>query len=317
LRKLIAPSCRVAPEELTLFNYDDLLLLLLYQQDGLTTSKENAFIKRALRWSCRARQLQRDIKETFPAEKRNSRQRSKKLALFLIPAALTITAVAGYQVVIKHSPPEIEWRTIKVENGMTVPVRLSDSSFIELNSGTILRYPSTFNRHDREVFIDGEAFITTGASSDRPLVVRTNHASVTVLGTSFHVSAYGDEFSTAVVEGAVLVTTGQGQQVKITTGHQAQLQQQTEQLIVTKFKIGSATGWRKGKYYFENKLFSDICKVIERTYNVRIVFDRGLINRHFTGVMYKKQHVSVILRNLSLSSGHQFYYDAEGAIHWR
>ena len=212
---------------------------------------------------------------------------------------------------------EIEWRTVRAENGVTATIWLSDSSLIELNAGTVLRYPETFDKRKREVHIEGEAFITAAPNPHQPLIVHTKQATIDVLGTSFNVCTYEGKFSAALISGAILVTTRGGQTIKLTPGYSASLLPQSDQLVISSFKEGEMTGWMKGKYNFENKALGDICRVIERAYNIKIVFDTPPSLIHFTGSMNCNKPFTAILKKLSAISRMEYYRDDNGTIHWK
>lgn len=233
----------------------------------------------------------------------------------IVGAILMIVAV-DYPFYTKSSK-KIEWRVVKAENGVTATVRLSDSSLIELNAGTVLRYPETFDKRKREVYIEGEAFITAAPNANQPLIVHTKQASINVLGTSFNVCTYEGKFCAALVSGAILVSTSCGQTIKLTPGYSASLLPKSDQLVVASFKENEMTGWIEGKYKFENEALTDICRVIERTYNIKIAFDTPPRLIHFTGAMNRHKPFTVILKKLSAISRMEYYRDDNGTIHWK
>jgi ferric-dicitrate binding protein FerR (iron transport regulator) len=73
------------------------------------------------------------------------------------------------------------------------PVRLADGSELLADSGSTVRVSPAFNRSDRDIFLDGEAFIRP-AAGDRAFVVHTRALHITVLKdtvpAAFLVSAF-------------------------------------------------------------------------------------------------------------------------------
>jgi transmembrane sensor len=110
--------------------------------------------------------------------------------------------------------------------GKTEPfvLRLPDGSTVHLSYASRLRYPTAFDRARREVFLEGEAFFDIARDPSRPFVVHTEQSAIRVLGTSFDVSAYGNEPKNeiALFHGALVVFHGKdsvrmkaGQQVSV------------------------------------------------------------------------------------------------------
>ena len=104
--------------------------------------------------------------------------------------------------------PEETFNTITVPLGGEYGVILSDGTQVWLNSGSTLKYPVTFKKDKRVVSLNGEAFFKV-AKSAVPFVVSTFDIDVQVLGTSFNVSAYGNDdcVMTTLVSGSVLVSS--------------------------------------------------------------------------------------------------------------
>ena len=84
---------------------------------------------------------------------------------------------------------------------------LPDSSRVELQPGSSLRYATGLTGPRREVHLEGEAFFQVRKNPARPFLVLTSQVVTTVLGTSFDVRAYpgGTQALVAVREGKVAV----------------------------------------------------------------------------------------------------------------
>ncbi|WP_080903137.1 FecR family protein [Parabacteroides sp. Marseille-P3160] len=117
----------------------------------------------------------------------------------------------------KEKVAKEEYNQIIVPKGRRTQVVLSDGSKIWINSGSKLIYPSLFNDKKREIFIEGEAYFEVSPDKSRPFVVNTSGFAVTVLGTSFNVSAYKYEETATVVlvKGSVEVKDGNNMKMKI------------------------------------------------------------------------------------------------------
>lgn len=100
-------------------------------------------------------------------------------------------------------------RTVTVPYGAMKTIELSDGSVAELSSGSTLTYRHFWGRDERRLKLEGEAFFDV-AEAQRPFVVETFNASISVLGTRFNVRAWSTdpipETSVALESGRVEVS---------------------------------------------------------------------------------------------------------------
>lgn len=112
-------------------------------------------------------------------------------------------------------------------NELVVPVGgechvlLDDGTDVWLNADSKLKYPIVFNGESREVVLSGEAYFEV-KKDNRPFIVNLESGDITVLGTSFGVSAYpGYPNYTTLVQGSVRFTSLRREQIVLTPGEQA------------------------------------------------------------------------------------------------
>ncbi len=96
---------------------------------------------------------------------------------------------------------------ISAPKGSKTEMVLADGSKVWLNAGSVLKYSSDFNKKDREVILDGEAYFDVAKNKDKPFLVKTSKLTLRVLGTSFNVKSYSDEktIETTLIKGSVKV----------------------------------------------------------------------------------------------------------------
>jgi len=83
--------------------------------------------------------------------------------------------------------------TITAPKGEKAIVTLADGSRVWINSGSSLTYGNDFNRHQRKVSLDGEAYFEVAKDAQHPFIVHTRDMDIQALGTAFNVSAYSNE----------------------------------------------------------------------------------------------------------------------------
>lgn len=200
----------------------------------------------------------------------------------------------------------ISWSTLKVPAKQDYSIQLPDGSTVQLNSVTQLKFPSAFYK-TREVFLEGEAFFTVAENATMPFVVHTKNGSVRVLGTSFNVNAYSaDEQITSLVVGKVAIETG-GKLVTLHPG-QAGISKKDVGIQVSSFDL-SSLNWRTGIYTMDNLELSEVSRIINRWYNVQVIFDDPELS-HLTlsGKIHKNKPLSVLIDNISAVLEVSFYF---------
>ena len=95
---------------------------------------------------------------------------------------------------------------VAVDYGQKANLTLPDGTKVWLNSATHLSYDAEYNKSDRKIYLDGEAYFDVRKDPEKQFIVSTAHQSaIKVLGTKFNVKAYRDseEITTTLIEGKV------------------------------------------------------------------------------------------------------------------
>lgn len=220
--------------------------------------------------------------------------RKWRLAVGLSAAGLVAAAIV---LVVWLQP-----RTIDVPYGASKTVEFADGSVAELGSGSSLTYRTFAGRQERTVRLEGEAFFDV-AEEDRPFVVETFNASVTVLGTRFNVRAWSSdstpETAVALESGRVAVTprtTDDDDRDPSTTrrssdeaGEQAALMYSASEPVVLEpgqgtvvpgdsaavrppesIRMDHVVAWRSGGLAFVDQPVGAVLPTIERRYAVEV-----------------------------------------------
>ncbi len=198
-----------------------------------------------------------------------------------------------------------EYLEISIPKGKLFQLSLSDGTKVWLNAASTLRFPQHFNTADtnRIVHLEGEAFFDVTTNKKQPFVVKTGAVDVEVLGTQFNVSSYNEDATvkTTLVEGAVAVNDPNNatQNLKLTPNHQAIYSKENNRLQQKKVNTALFTSWMDKKIILQNESFSEVCKRIERTYDVEIIStNEKLNNTRFTGE-FDTENVEQILNVFS------------------
>ncbi|WP_346319388.1 FecR domain-containing protein [Chitinophaga sp. YIM B06452] len=210
-------------------------------------------------------------------------------------------------------------------NTLTVPkakrysIQISDGSILYLNAATVCKFPFIFQEKQREIYIDGEAFLEVAPDPSRPFLVQTPSGTVNVLGTSFNVNSYGP-LTVSLQNGAISVNSHQ-QSVLLKPGQETVLNEKNGKLFVRDFDPDQRFSWREGVLHFDSTSIKDLAVQIERHYNIQVFIERKEIEKvEFRGIMEFDKPISKFLHNANAASDSQRFHwelDADGNLHIR
>lgn len=189
----------------------------------------------------------------------------------------------------KVQDQEVVYNTLKVPYGKRFKLQLSDGTVVSLNSGTTFKYPEQFGVNGkRNVYLTGEAFFEVAKDKTHPFIVHANKVEVEVLGTKFNVSAYPENptVNSTLIEGSIQMAEAENKSnAVLLMPNQMATWQNNSKKITTKFVDTSIyAAWTKGDIAFKDTPFSTIAKIIERTYDVKIINENSdLARQNFTG----------------------------------
>ncbi|MDD3033791.1 MAG: DUF4974 domain-containing protein [Bacteroidales bacterium] len=191
-------------------------------------------------------------------------------------------------------------------------VELPDGSYVWLNSGSRLSYPSKFEENSRVVTLDGEGYFEIAKDASKPFIVNGGGMSVRVTGTKFNFKAYSDDkrLSATLVEGKVSVgyqdASGHEQVYKMKQGEQSNLNTKDMKLEVKEVNTSLYTGWLEGLYFFDSQKLEDIMSDLERWYGVEVTFkDDALREKILSGKLYREDSAEKMLESFEkLMPGH-------------
>lgn len=162
-------------------------------------------------------------------------------------------------------------------NEMTVPlgsqtkVLLPDGSTAVLNSGSVLKYPLSYGKKERNVYLVGEGYFEVAKDKEKVFQVFAGDMKIEVTGTVFNVRSYLEDHSTEIslIEGGVDVYAN-NKYLRLKPDEKAIYNRETGQLYSENVESYKSAQWTTGRLSFVNASFISILKDIERKYNVKI-----------------------------------------------
>lgn len=209
---------------------------------------------------------------------------------------------------------------LEVPRGGEFMVMLDDSTKVWLNSESTLTYPETFTPDSRRVKITGEAyFAVTKDLASHPFYVECDGQTVKVYGTEFNVRSYPEEGSvyTSLAKGSVSVTpngSSSGELI-LTPGTQAVFNKETGTAATRHVDIEKVTGWRHGRFVFEEQTLDQIMNDLGRWYDFEFEFDDPELKEIvFMGSIPRYGDFSTAMIILEKSGGVKFHTDGAKII---
>lgn len=204
--------------------------------------------------------------------------------------------------------------TIQSPRGEKSKIILADSTVVWLNSESQLTYSNDFESDMRIVTLSGEGYFDVTKDCDRPFIVKTMNADIEVYGTRFNVSSYPDEqqTETTLEEGKIGVyIVGKSTPVAVNPGQRFIFNKQTGETSLEQVDTDLYTSWKENKLRFDNALFGDVVKKLERWYDVKIFLDKDLINSERYTMCIKTESLREVLKRVKLTTSMSYKIDEE------
>jgi transmembrane sensor len=273
-------------------------------------------------------------------------QKSKGIWIFTrVAAVFLISFMAGSLFTHfwnhKNQTVDLSFCEIKAPLGGKSEVTLPDGSHVWLNAGSKIKYLSQFNKHNRNITLEGEAYFKVAKNTKLPFIVKTGDLNIIAVGTEFNVKAYNDEgiIETTLVEGKVTIRnehqTNQSHQLiylepkqkAVYVRDQQELKvedmntikesnpeviepQKGEVYVAEKVDPVPIIAWKDNRLIFKSEEISNLAIKLGRKYNVTISFASENIKQYrFSGTL-EDETLTQVLDVIKLTA--PIDYDLDG-----
>lgn len=185
--------------------------------------------------------------------------------------------------------------------GKRTYVNLSDGTRLWVNSGSRVVYPLRFGTGDREIYIEGEAYLEVAKDESRPFIVKTGEFSVSVLGTKFNVFAYPSTpvKQVVLVEGSVEVASD-GTKRKMRPGEL--VESAADGLSRSrKVNVERYISWVSNTLYCDDEPLSAIFDRLQLYYGVKFDVKCDIDKMYVSGKLDLQENPDAVLSSLSFS----------------
>ena len=192
--------------------------------------------------------------------------------------------------------------SVQAPTGQRLTTTLPDGSTVELNSGARLAYARPFAWGARSVRLTGEAFFDVAHDPEKPFIVQTFNATVTVLGTRFNVRAWPDdptpETTVVLEEGSVRLEglDAPDQAVVLEPGQMSRLvDDEARPDTPTAALVEQALIWRQGGFFFANHRVSVILAEAQRRFGIATEAPEALARRRMGVLLRQPEAIDTVL----------------------
>ena len=219
---------------------------------------------------------------------------------------------------IDKTTKEVKFNEVIIPFGKKSKLVLEDGTKVWLNAGTRFAFPPKFERKERVVYLEGEAYFEVKKNVNQPFIISTDKINVEVLGTKFNVHAYkSDDFSeTVLLEGSINIWEKSklfNDKILMVPNQKATYNKVIEDIKLTFDPVPEMNiAWIEGWYQFTNEKLENVLKKLERYYNVSFEYDQAVISKVLpvSGKLDLKDSLNEVM--IVLSGVAKFEYQISG-----
>ena len=221
-----------------------------------------------------------------------------------IAASLALLLAAGFYVVSRQLQPA--WTEVRTAANETRVIQLADGSTVSLNQHSTFAYPEDFQKENRTVRLQGEAFFEVARAEGKRFTILAEGTKTEVIGTSFNLRAYAREpVKVQVVTGKVaFAKAATGDAVFLVAGQEGVIEPgEAPQVVPRKQKIEDQNfqAWKTKNFTFNNLRLAELVATLENHYPVDIVIaNEALLNCRFTAT-FKDPELKEVLDILAIA----------------
>ena len=206
-------------------------------------------------------------------------------------------------------------KTVDASAGQHLTFFLPDSSVIELNAQSSVKFHPYWYRFARTITLDGEAFFKVMHGNQ--FKVKSLKGETTVLGTSFNIYSRDNDYSVTCFTGKVKVVSAEkSESVLLNPNEQAFINKDGFLRFVQEVNFQTVKSWRDHMFVFTGSSIVSVLQEIERQYNIKIYFkaDSNLTyTGNFSKSLSEKEVLDLVCTSLGLKfetrSGTEFFIE--------
>lgn len=200
---------------------------------------------------------------------------SKDKKTITVPDSAAVLTYSPIGSIIINDSVKVEEKStlnvIRVPFGKRSTIYLSDGTKVYLNSGSSFIYPSVFDKKEREVYLEGEAFFEVCKADGKLFKVKTAYRTVEVLGTRFNVSVdkQRGNFETVLVDGKIALD-GESKKIELVPSQRYLFSDYDKHEKIERVNVEYYISWIEGTLLFDRRPLSEVLYKLEKVYDIDI-----------------------------------------------
>ncbi|NJK86400.1 MAG: FecR family protein [Bacteroidales bacterium] len=221
---------------------------------------------------------------------------SKIAAILLLAIGLTFSLVK-----ITRISAKTDIITLSTANNLK-NITLPDGTEITLNKNSHVSYTTSFNKNNRKIELEGEAFFKVQKNSSLPFMVLVKNSTIQVVGTSFNIKEDTSSVNVTVIAGRLIFyETGNKQNsISLKGSETASFYHSTRKIIYGTNTNSDFLIWKTGKLIFTKTPTLEVLNTIAKHFDKKLIVQTTL-NDSITGV-FDNQSLNEILFEIKMAA---------------
>lgn len=213
------------------------------------------------------------------------------LALGLTFGLIKITHIA--------SKPEVV--TLNTQDNIKL-IQLPDGSQLTLNKNSYISYTSDFNRKNRKIELEGEAYFEVMPNNSLPFLILVKNSTIQVIGTKFSIREDTSSVKVTVISGKLLFyeTGNHSNRVELKRDETASFERYSKRIVYGTNIDNNFLSWKTGKFVFSKTPTLDVLSTIAEHFDKKLIIQVALKDS-ITGV-FDNQPLNEILNEIEMTS---------------
>jgi ferric-dicitrate binding protein FerR (iron transport regulator) len=236
----------------------------------------------------------KNINSTLEFSKLNSKINKSsnsllKIILFsLISTFLTISSILFFK-----NKNTVKFQHINTKNNINTSIELPDKSILLLRKNTNLYIPSNFSQNNREITMEGSAYIFVN-NNNQNFTINLNQLKIIVKSCKLNLLHNSKITKISVIDGEILIVNDN---IKIQLKSDENTTITNNRIKKYRFTNNTKIDHVKNIIYFDNNSLNQIGYDLSNLYNKKIIISENLKNKKFTG-SFKDKSLYEILNSI-------------------
>lgn len=172
--------------------------------------------------------------------------------------------------------------------------KLPDQTIVTLNKNSSIALGKSFNKTNRELSLEGEAFFNVTPDSQKPFIIKSRNVEVVVVGTSFNVKNI-EAGTEIIVESGIVEVRYEGSKIRLLPQQKILVKPGDKKLIANRNEGELYNYYRTQSFICTHTPLPDLVEVLNNAYDVNIKIANPAAYQMRITTRFEKQNINTIL----------------------